>query len=185
VWNRDANQALPGQKAGRGDSVLASQERTLVRDTIKLYGTLRDTAMEDLTPFERRVIDAFLAGPERQLELLRAQAEVASVASRKHTVVGAYINFAIPPSVPTVSPPRMILGDVNVTVLDVEHGVTSLLFINSGRIDFLEFATFTGSWPKDPQLLRLGVHEWLSESGHVRPTATGEQQDFSTDRLRH
>jgi hypothetical protein len=114
----------------------------------------------DLTPFERRVLDAFLVGSEPQLETLRAQAAVATVSSREHTGSGAYINFSIPESAPAVSPPKIILEDVNIQVADVLHGVASLLFITSGRLDFLEFATFTGSWPKDPQLLRLGYYRF-------------------------
>jgi hypothetical protein len=112
----------------------------------------------DLTPFERRVLDAFLLGSEPQLEILRAQAAVATVSSREHTGCGAYINFQTPESAPAVSPSDIILGDVHVQVTDVPHGVASLLFINSGRLNFLEFATYTGSWPKDPQLLQLGYY---------------------------
>jgi hypothetical protein len=82
------------------------------------------------------------------------------VSSREHTGVGAYINFHTPEFAPAVSPPEIILGDVNVQVANVPHGVTSLLWITSGRIDFLEFATYTGSWPKAPQLLRLGYYRF-------------------------
>jgi len=114
----------------------------------------------DLTGFERRVLDAFLLGSEPQLEILRAQAAVATVSSREHTGVGAYINFQTPESAPAVSPPRIILRDVNIQVADVPHGVATLLFITSGRLDFLEFATYTGSWPKDPQLLQLGYYRF-------------------------
>jgi hypothetical protein len=52
----------------------------------------------------------------------------------------------------------IILEDVNVQVSNVEHGVATLLFVTAGLLDFLEFATFTGSWPKDPQLLALGYY---------------------------
>lgn len=114
--------------------------------------------MERLTAFERRVLDAFLAGTEPQLEILRAQAALATVSSREHTGIGAYINLEIPESAPTVSPPKIILGDVNVEVADVPLGVSCHLWITSGRIDFLEFATYANPWPKDPQITHLGYY---------------------------
>ena len=116
--------------------------------------------MEGLTSFERRVLDAFLVGTEPQLEILRAQAALSTVSSREHTGVGAYINLAIPQSAPTVSPARIVLRDLHIQVADVPDGVASLLFITSGRIDFLEFATYTGSWPKDPQIMQLGYYRF-------------------------
>jgi hypothetical protein len=112
--------------------------------------------VESLTEFERHVLDAFLVGDEPQLEILRTQAAVAAVSSREHSGVGVFIHFAIPDSAPRVSPERIILGDVNIDLADVPHGVTSLLFIASGRIDLLEFVTNSGSWPQRPQLLHLG-----------------------------
>lgn len=115
--------------------------------------------MENLSLFERRVLDAFLVGSESTLETLRMQAAVATVSSREHTASGAYINFRVPDSVARVSPDRIILDDVNVQVGDVEHGVATLLFVTAGRLDFLEFATYTGSWPTDPQLLAIGYYQ--------------------------
>jgi hypothetical protein len=137
--------------------------------------------MGDLTPFERRVLDAFLLGSEPQLEILGVQAAVATVSSREHTGCGAYINFQIPESVPAVfSPPSIILGDVHVQVADVPHGVASLLFISSGRLDFLEFATYTGSWPKDPQLLQLGYYRFEPSSPKGFTLVPVDQRDSVT-----
>jgi hypothetical protein len=114
--------------------------------------------MENLSSFERSVLDAFLVGSESTLETLRIQAAVATVSSREHTGSGAYINFHIPDSVARISPGRIILEDVNVHVGDVEHGVATLLWVTAGLLDFIEFATFTGTWPKDPRLLALGYY---------------------------
>ena len=109
-----------------------------------------------LTPFERQVVDAVLQGSHQQLAILRKQAAVAKVSSREHTVVGAYVNFVVPPTLAAATPHDMVFGDVNVEVENVEVGVTALLFIKNGYISFLEFATYMGEWPKEPRLLKLG-----------------------------
>lgn len=109
-----------------------------------------------LTTFERQVLDAFLQGSHQQLAILRNQAAVAKVSVREHTVVGAYADFVVPPTMPAATPHDIIFGDVNVEVENVENGVTALLFIENGYISFLEFATFTGEWPREPRLIKLG-----------------------------
>jgi len=132
--------------------------------------------VERLTAFERRVLDAFLVGTEPQLEILRAQAAVARVSNREHTGVGAYINLEIPASTPRVSPSKIIFGDVNIQVADVPHGVSSLLWVTSGRIAFLEFAAHVDSWPKDPQITHLGYYRH-EPSGTLVPV---DRRDSST-----
>ena len=136
--------------------------------------------LADLTPFERRVLNAFVAGAEPQLQILRAQAVVATVSSREHTGVGAYIHLEIPQSVPAVSPPKIILDDVHVEVADVPDGVTSLLWIKSGRIAFLEFATYTGSWPQDPQITDLGYYRFVPWAPKAYSLVPVERRDSST-----
>lgn len=136
--------------------------------------------MENLSSFERRVLDAFLVGSESTLETLRMQAAVATVSSREHTGSGAYINFRIPDSVARVSPDRIILEDVNVQVGEVEHGVATLLFVTAGRLDFLEFATYTGSWPTDPQLLAIGYYQAKPLKQGTFTMVPVEQRDADT-----
>jgi hypothetical protein len=109
-----------------------------------------------LTSFERRILEAFLEGTEPQLQVLRQQAAAAMVAQRTHTGVGAYIDFSIPADLPSVSPASIVFGDVDAEVDGVADGVTSLLYVISGRLHVLEFATYVGTWPEEPRLMNLG-----------------------------
>ena len=134
----------------------------------------------ELSVFERRVLDALLVGSDSTLETLRTQASVAAVSSREHTGSGAYTHFAIPDSLARVSQGRIILNDVNIRVADVEHGVATLLFVTAGLLDFLEFATFTGSWPKEPQLLSLGYYRAEPMERGTFTMIPVEQRDAAT-----
>jgi hypothetical protein len=111
-----------------------------------------------LRPIEQTVLAAFLSGSDERLVGLRAQAAAAVVTKREHTVVGEYVNFDIPESIPAVFPPEMVLGDVNAQVEGVAHGVATLLWVSAGRISFLEFATYVGEWPQDPKLVSVGYY---------------------------
>ena len=112
--------------------------------------------MADLKPFEKTVLAAFFAGSDDRLGALRAQASVALVLQRRHTGVGEYIDFSVPMDLPVVSPANMIFGDVNLKVVGVPYGVASLLYVEEGRLSFLEFATYTGEWPQSPDLVGVG-----------------------------
>jgi len=111
--------------------------------------------MDTLTTFERRVLDACLAGEDPKLSLLRVQADAATVATRTHTGVGAYIDFSVPASAPQLEHGTIVIGDVNLEISGVPEGVATLLYVYEGRLQFLEFATYVGEWPEDPQLVSL------------------------------
>ncbi|MBB3797385.1 hypothetical protein FHY17_001613 [Xanthomonas arboricola] len=112
--------------------------------------------MSTLTAFEKRVLDAFLAGDDQRLSLLRLQAEAAVVASREHTGVGAYINFSVPDSSSLLEPGTFIIGDLNLEIAGLPDGVTTLLYGYGGRIQFLEFATHADEWPEEPEIIGVG-----------------------------
>ena len=112
--------------------------------------------MSTLTAFEKRVLDSCLAGNDRMLATLRQQADMAAVSSREHTGVGAYINFSVPDSAPLLEPGTIVIGDVNLEVSGVPAGVATLLYAYEGKLQFLEFATYDGNWPNDPEIITLG-----------------------------
>src|SRR4249919_2566945 len=110
--------------------------------------------------FEKRVLDACLAGDDPALQTLRRQADACEVTQRNHTGVGAYVDFSVPDSVPRLDSRVIIIGDVNLEVRNVPHGVATLLYIYEGRLQFIEFATYEGDWPKDPEIIGIGYfHE--------------------------
>ncbi|WP_457098140.1 hypothetical protein [Lysobacter sp. P5_B9] len=106
--------------------------------------------MSTLTAFEKRVLDACLAGDDPIFEVLRSQADACDVSKRTHTGVGAYVDFAVPDSASFLDSRVIIIGDVNLEVLGVPEGLATLLYIYEGRLQFLELATYDGEWPTDP-----------------------------------
>ena len=108
-----------------------------------------------INAFERSVLEACLAGPQPVLAQLRAQIEHAQVSARTHTGIGAYVDFAVPPSVPRITPTEMVFGDVNVKVEGVDSDVSTILYIVGGHLHFIEFAADEGQWPKEPVLKNL------------------------------
>ena len=112
--------------------------------------------MSPFTAFEKRVLEACLAGEHPTLRTLRLQADAATVSSRESTGPGAYVNFSVPESAPLLEAGTIIIGDVNVTVRDVPAGLATLLYIYDGKLQFLELATYDGDWPEDPEIISVG-----------------------------
>ena len=110
----------------------------------------------ELTTFERKVLDACLAAPHPDLDVLRHQALAVRAGTRTHTGSGAYLDFVVPADAPRASNPAIAIGDVDVTVRDVPSGVTSILYGIDGVLKYIEFATLDGEWPQDPDLLDVG-----------------------------
>ena len=81
-----------------------------------------------LTAFERRVVDACLAGDAPVLAALRAQADQASVERREDTGDGVRVFFVVPDTVAPVEPAAMNFSDVDLDIAGVDDGAsTSLL----------------------------------------------------------
>ena len=133
-----------------------------------------------LSSFERAAIDAFLVGDHPLLALLRAQAAVCTVSSRKHTGVGAFTDITIPTSVQRVSPSSITFGDVDIDVPGVENGQTALLFVREGAICLLEFATYTGDWPPDPSATRIGYLRYVPTTPNGYSLVPISQRDPAT-----
>lgn len=136
--------------------------------------------MSALTEFEKRILDACLAGDDPTLQTLRVQADACDVTQRNHTGVGAYVDFSVPDSAPRLDSRVIIIGDVNLEVRDVPHGVTPLLYIYEGRLQFLEIATHEGEWPKDPEIVGIGYFQKVQISDSAFNHAPVSQRDPET-----
>ena len=108
------------------------------------------------TDFERRVIDACLAGDHPTLAILRHQANGIAIVGRRHTGVGAYLDFSVADSAPQLDPGVVIIDDLDLEIADLPDVVATLLYAFDGRLQFLEFATYGGEWPEKPTLLGIG-----------------------------
>lgn len=98
------------------------------------------------------MLDAFLAGDALLLAQLRAQAAVCTVAGRRHSGVGSFIELHVPDRAARVSPPALTMGDVDVQVQGLPRGATAMLFVRHGALVLLEFVSNEGDWPADPVL---------------------------------
>lgn len=105
-------------------------------------------AME-LTPEERKLLDALLTGAHPALAVLRAQLAVARIEQRELTGVGFFAHFRVPEEVLRVPVRQWIIGDVAVTHPSLEHGGGALLFVDAGVLGMLEAYSYGSEpWPE-------------------------------------
>jgi hypothetical protein len=98
----------------------------------------------------------FLHGDHPILATLREQLAVASIANREFTGVGFFTNFQVPNTARRLSNlQRLVIGDLHSEVAGSEHGVGFLLFVDDGRLHFLEGFAYDAPWPGDLKLIRL------------------------------
>jgi hypothetical protein len=100
-----------------------------------------------LSPLESDVLQAIMDAHPDQADLILTQLDHATIASRRRTGVGFFLNFAVSP--PTLfEPANFELNDVYGDLEGLEHGAGFLLFIRKGKLDFLEGHTFGDEdWP--------------------------------------
>lgn len=131
--------------------------------------------MHPLSDFEQQVLEACLKGPQPVLAALRSQIAKVQVSARTHTGVGSYIDFAMPQSVPRITPTELVFGDVDVQVEGVTAEVSTVLYIVGGHLHFLEFAALEGDWPKEPVVTKLGYLRSEKVGDEFLPVAIDER----------
>lgn len=116
--------------------------------------------MKDLNEFEREVLTKLLAGDHPVLDVLRAQAQAACLASREYTGAGFFLSFDVPPDAPLLATKDFQFGDVNAFVDGLQYGAGFVLFIRGGRLDTLEGYSYEEHWPKEIHEFKLSYqHE--------------------------
>jgi hypothetical protein len=122
----------------------------------------------NLRPLEREAIDLLLAGDLPVLQQLRDQFRHVVAVRRQHTGVGFYTHFVFDSEVALVpGAPSFVIGDVAVYFEEARHGGILVLFVTSGKIDFLEGTTFGGDrWPEELKTYSLeyanGKRDWAA-----------------------
>jgi hypothetical protein len=99
-----------------------------------------------LTPLEGDVLRAIMDAHPDYGELILAQLEQATIASRRKTGLGFFLNFAVSPET-LFDPLDFELNDVYADIEGLDYGAGFLLFIRQGRLAFLEGHTHDESWP--------------------------------------
>jgi len=113
---------------------------------------------ELFAPIESEALNLLLAGELPILQQLRAQIERVVGVERTFTKVGFYVRFELPEDTAVIpGMPSFAISDVSGRVEGTTHGVCFVLFIKSGRLHFLEGATFGGAeWPTKIEEFSLG-----------------------------
>ncbi len=127
--------------------------------------------MDQLTTFERAVLDKVLAGDLPALEVLRLQVKSSRIVDRRLTGVGFFTTFEVLPNVPRVHG-SFQLGDVLAKIPGLSTGAGFLLWIKSGVLDLLEGYTIDESWPQEVNefsLEYIGNRERDLERLHDQP----------------
>lgn len=122
--------------------------------------------MIPLRAHEKLALEMLLAGPERALASLRAQASSATVRRRTYSSFGEYVDLDVPLNSERASPAALILGDIELNITGVSHPVTVLLYVKDGLLDFIEFSTIEGDWPEQPA---------IQSAHYLREVPTGPQ----------
>jgi hypothetical protein len=80
---------------------------------------------------EIQALQMLLAGDDKLLSILRAQADVATVLSRQMTGVGFFTQFLIPDATDRAEGgASFTIGDVNGTASNLRHGLGLLVYVN-------------------------------------------------------
>lgn len=92
-----------------------------------------------MTAFERRVLDAILAGKQPRSPELERQVARATVEKREIEGVGFFTTFARDPgTAPVPGCPNLAFGDPPTKIRGLQHGMGFVLFVRDGRLDMLE-----------------------------------------------
>jgi hypothetical protein len=111
-----------------------------------------------------------LSGNDPKLSTLRLQLKTATVADRKNTGSGFYVDFLVPPNVPRISAnPSFEIGDVAGKLNDGKLDVGFVLFVKDGALSMLEgFAYGTDEWPE--QIADFQLHYTKGEREEAATT---------------
>lgn len=124
--------------------------------------------MNELTLFERAVVEKLLDGEGEILSTLREQVSVIAVTKRQMTGVGFYTTFSVPDGARRLpGNPSFKFGDVTAKILGLNYGAGFLLYVQDGALHMLEGYSYDESWPEGEGTFELSY-------------VTGLRSDIST-----
>lgn len=99
-----------------------------------------------LTPLEADALQAVMDAHPDYGSQIAAQLDQATIASRRKTWFGFFLNFAVSPTA-LLEPANFELNDVYADIEGLEYGAGFLLFVRNGKIAFLEGHSHDEDWP--------------------------------------
>lgn len=113
---------------------------------------------DDLKALVQRLAYRLLDGPTNEHALLRRQLAGAAIERVTLTGAGLFAYFAVAPDAPSILPPRLIGGEVEINSAALDAPAGSLIAVSNGRLDFLEIYTYGDKgWPDIPGVVSLGM----------------------------
>ena len=103
----------------------------------------------DFSNFEKEVIEKLLIGEDDDLKILREQYAHSKPKKRDCSEHGCFTYFSVSEGVRVLDRQDLQFGDVTARVEGLENGIGFILFITSGKIDFLESYTYGELFPKE------------------------------------
>ena len=103
-----------------------------------------------LLPLEREAMEKLLNGNVANFSTLREQLKAATVADRKNTGSGFYVDFFIPQNAPRISAnPSFEISDVAGKLNGGKLDIGFVLFVKEGALSMLEGFTYgSDEWPE-------------------------------------
>jgi hypothetical protein len=106
--------------------------------------------MEQLTTFEKAVLEKLLNGKSETFQVLFKQYLALQVVGRELTGVGFWTNFSIPASTVKLSgSPSFWFGDVHAKIDGLELGAGFELLVKDGYLRMLEGYSYDEPWPEN------------------------------------
>ena len=102
------------------------------------------------TLLETQAIEMLLDGGGESFKILQQQFANSKAKSREFTEVGFYTNLEIDKNIGLIDcRHQIIIRDIIGYATEARDGIDFLLWINNGRLDFLECVSYGVTWPKD------------------------------------
>lgn len=103
------------------------------------------------------VLPRMLQGEHPALAVLREQLREVTVTEVELSGVGFFARLVVPPEMPTADPLRIVGGDAELVLSDVEHGAGCVLFVDGGRLSMFEGYTYGGEqWTEGTEVVSIG-----------------------------
>jgi hypothetical protein len=103
----------------------------------------------------RRLVPLLLAGDHPALAILRAQFELARIASIELSGVGFFAEIEVPRQAKTLGSVDLTGGHANIRLSDLHEPAGCVLFVRDGRLSMLEGYTYVGAWSETAVVLSV------------------------------
>ena len=125
--------------------------------------------MLELTTLESKVMKMLLSDGDEVLAGLRRQFAACKVVNREATGAGFFTTFHVPSTMARVAGGKSFkFGDVNATVVGLQHGAGFVLYVNEGILEMLEGYSYDEPWPNEVTSFELTYNKGSRDWGELK-----------------